>query len=470
VDAEQARPRAEPNLVVDWVMAGLGCWFVAGGYLVAWSQLRPGGTANPLAAWQQVFADSGWILVTGFLAATLARNLSRGMPWQRVLPPGYELSLAGCLLFGMAAVADTYWSLAFGFSSGLEALLTPTHIVEILGGGLMVSGPLRSGLQRGSLGLPAIISGGLVLSTLTFGTLFIDPYVDTWASASRQPVPVTWWVGQNLGLAGLVVQPVLLLGILLFLLLNFRPRPGTFTLIATLNGFMVAIVGVRFDLLPAMVATGVGADLLALALRPARDRPLRLRLFASAVPALYVACYLGALLLAGGSAWSWRLWLGLLLGAPVLGWLLAGLASLGAGGLRTSLAPAAEAHWPRHYETEVSPDQVKEALEQLQDPARLAASPLARLACISRDGREPDAELRSLLTDVIRELAGSRQPRDAEAGQLLLDYYVKRTGSHEVIAERLHLSRPTFYRRLQRGLALVAERIDELSEFAARQG
>jgi len=36
------------------------------------------------------------------------------------------------------------------------------------------------------------------------------------------------------------------------------------------------------------------------------------------------------------------------------------------------------------------------------------------------------------------------------------------------IMERLHLSRPTFYRRLQRGFALVAERLDEMSEFAHR--
>jgi hypothetical protein len=69
---------------------------------------------------------------------------------------------------------------------------------------------------------------------------------------------------------------------------------------------------------------------------------------------------------------------------------------------------------------------------------------------------------------VIAELAVAPGPRDAEAGRLLLDYYVKRVGSHEVIMERLHLSRPTFYRRLQRGFALVAERLDELSEFAQK--
>jgi hypothetical protein len=33
---------------------------------------------------------------------------------------------------------------------------------------------------------------------------------------------------------------------------------------------------------------------------------------------------------------------------------------------------------------------------------------------------------------------------------------------------RLHLTRPTFYRRLQRRFALVAERLDEMSEFAQR--
>jgi transcriptional regulator of acetoin/glycerol metabolism len=86
---------------------------------------------------------------------------------------------------------------------------------------------------------------------------------------------------------------------------------------------------------------------------------------------------------------------------------------------------------------------------------------------VSRGGSAA-SDLRALLVDVISDLAASAAPRDAEAGRLLLDYYVKRVGSHEVIMERLHLSRPTFYRRLQRGFALVAERLDELSEFAQR--
>jgi hypothetical protein len=69
---------------------------------------------------------------------------------------------------------------------------------------------------------------------------------------------------------------------------------------------------------------------------------------------------------------------------------------------------------------------------------------------------------------VVQELVVSPSPRDAEAGRLLLDYYVKKVGSHEVIMERLHLSRPTYYRRLHYGFELVAGRLDKLSEFATR--
>ena len=46
---------------------------------------------------------------------------------------------------------------------------------------------------------------------------------------------------------------------------------------------------------------------------------------------------------------------------------------------------------------------------------------------------------------------------------MLQDYYVKRVGSHEVVMERLYLSRPTYYRRLHHGFQLVAQRLDALS-------
>ena len=123
--------------------------------------------------------------------------------------------------------------------------------------------------------------------------------------------------------------------------------------------------------------------------------------------------------------------------------------------------------WTRDPAGTVRPQLVRAALDDLGTPEALGRSPLGKLAGIAH-GDSTAADLRAALVDVISELAASSQPRDAEAGRLLLDYYVKKVGSHEVIMERLHLSRPTFYRRLQRGFSLVAERLDEMSEFAEK--
>jgi len=125
-----------------------------------------------------------------------------------------------------------------------------------------------------------------------------------------------------------------------------------------------------------------------------------------------------------------------------------------------------EIRWTRDPASTVRPQLVRAALDDLGTPEALGRSPLGGLPGVAQGSGSAAANLRAVLVDVISELAASSQPRDAEAGRLLLDYYVKKVGSHEVIMERLHLSRPTFYRRLQRGFQLVAERIDEMSEFA----
>ncbi len=100
--------------------------------------------------------------------------------------------------------------------------------------------------------------------------------------------------------------------------------------------------------------------------------------------------------------------------------------------------------------------EVKLALEDLYRPASLAESPLVRLRCID----PADAlGLRALLLRLLDDLRRAGSIRDREAAALLGSYYVKRVGSHEIIAERLGLPRTTFYRRLSRGLELLADRI-----------
>ena len=110
-----------------------------------------------------------------------------------------------------------------------------------------------------------------------------------------------------------------------------------------------------------------------------------------------------------------------------------------------------------------TPQAVKQALEDLDHPAALSLNPLAHLPVVTPNATR---ELRGLLVDVVLELADSRSPRDAESGRVLFHYYVKKTGSHELIAERLILTRPTYFRRLNEGYALVAGLLNGVSDFA----
>jgi hypothetical protein len=338
----------------------------------------------------------------------------------------------------------------------------------------MVSGPLRSAARRGeaTASVVTLVSAALLLSVFTFATQFVHPLIDPWSSTDPQLVPaqVDGWVAQNLGVSGILVQATILAGTGLLLNSGFRLRPGSLTLVFTINGLLVTITKTHFHLLPVAVVTGLAGDAWLAWMARRQGRP----------SASLCAVIAGAFALADlidveiehGTSWNLSLWAGVIIAAPMLCWMMGRLLRAGLPGspvaapVQLATLPV-ELRWTRDPQSTIRPQLVRAALDDLGTPEALGRSPLALLPGVSRGGSAA-SDLRALLVDVIGDLTASSAPRDAEAGHLLLDYYVKKVGSHEVIMERLHLSRPTFYRRLQRGFALVAERLDELSEFAQR--
>ena len=191
-------------------------------------------------------------------------------------------------------------------------------------------------------------------------------------------------------------------------------------------------------------------------------RPGQLRAFAFVVPALFAAAFFAVVEFAQGIWWPAHVWTGAVL-VTGLGGLLVSYLAYTPGGRQSPPEPAGvppPAHWP-----ELTGNSIKEAPEALSDRRLLAESALCRLPYLGRDGGDPVAELDDLLRDAAREMSTSSVLRDAQAGHLLVEYYVKRSGTHDQIAERLHLSRPTYYNRLQRGCELLADRLDKLAAF-----
>jgi hypothetical protein len=466
--------------VFDAVVVLLATWFLLSAYVVAWAYVVKPQLVPDVATAGLVAVSASWFALTGLLFFAFGRGLGRGRPWNRALPDGYVGTLAAALVFGAAWIADaSFWAPFVGRDRvGLEALFSPPHLVEVAAAAVMVSGPVRAAARRGEANASPVtlLSVALLLSVLTFATQFAHPLIDTWAANSFQyRVQLSGihlsWVADNLGVASILAQAAILVGTALLLNSAFRLRPGSLILVFAVNGVFVTITKQSYDLLPVAIVTGVAGDAwLAWAKRWPGRRGASLGAVVGG--SFAVLSMLAVALVGGGLAWNLSLSSAVVLAATMLGWLMGRLLS---GGLPAVMeltpkpVPGAplEVHWTRDPESTIRPQLVKAALDDLGTPERLGRSPLALLPGVSRGGSAA-SDLRALLVDVVGELAASAAPRDAEAGRLLLDYYVKKVGSHEVIMERLHLTRPTFYRRLQRGFALVAERLDEMSEFAQR--
>lgn len=99
--------------------------------------------------------------------------------------------------------------------------------------------------------------------------------------------------------------------------------------------------------------------------------------------------------------------------------------------------------------TDPSVEQVKAALEELHEPDRLARSPLVDLACLGSAVTGRAELLRALLGKLVRELAASSSYAERDAARVVTAYYFDRQGSHERVAESLHMTMPTYYRRLR---------------------
>lgn len=157
------------------------------------------------------------------------------------------------------------------------------------------------------------------------GGVRFDWLMATWVSKTPGGMILLY---QSVGLAGFLLQPVVLMGPVLYVLRR-QPLPvGSLTLLLSVNVALMAIIHDKFldtgpvPLIGAAVLTGVLGDALLWGLRPSPDRPLAFRAVAFTVPAVQYLLYFVAVLWWARLAWSVHLWTGAIVIAGGVGWLL----------------------------------------------------------------------------------------------------------------------------------------------------
>ena len=258
---------------------------------------------------EHVFFYSAFLGIAAVIGGATVLNRRAGADWVEAVPDGYGIGVLGVLVFGFGGLGDYMWHSSFGFEQGVEALTSPTHQLLAVGGILFLTSPLRATWRREGSASP-----GELLSTLLSGMLSFSLFGLFASLVNPVASPAVFsTVSRELGVAGFMVFPAVLVAVGILLSRRFDLLPGSLTLVFL--GPAVMGVAVRpgfYQLAGAIVAAGIVADLLIQLLPPRPGRVLSLRLFGLAVPLAFGATYMAIAMVAFEYpiVWSVHIWTG----------------------------------------------------------------------------------------------------------------------------------------------------------------
>jgi hypothetical protein len=311
------RPRARWG--DDLAAVVLGTWVVGGLFLDGWAHLNQPGLETFFSPWHGVFYLG--FLVSSVVLGRLVTRHQRGRFDPALVPVGYGLGLVGVGLFVAGGVADGVWHTMFGVEVGVAALLSPSHLLLLSGGLLMVTSPVRSAWSSPRLParapalalVPALWATTLTTAVVLFFFQYLSAFVTRAPSTAGADGP-QGLLTTIAGVASVLVTNVLLVAPVLLLTRRWRLPFGAVTLLATTGA--AGITSLREfalgALVGAMLAGGLAADLLVAGLRPGPDRPGAFRAVAALVPLALWGAWMGAYAAAYGIGWPPELWAGVL--------------------------------------------------------------------------------------------------------------------------------------------------------------
>lgn len=313
------------SIRLDWMVALLSSWMIGGIHLDAWAH-HQFEIETFFTPWHGVLY-SGFLALAAVLSGVFIWNIQKGRHWRVAMAMGYGLSLLGVAIFFAGGFGDMVWHILFGIEVDIEALLSPTHLMLAIGGALILTGPIRAAWGRTddswkSL-LPPLLSLALLLAVFSFFTSYANPLSDAILAQGQRPTDnEAVFLTQGVGVAGILIQSALMMGVILLAVNRWSLPFGSLTLILTVSTFLTVSVHEDWRLAPVGLLAGLAADLWLVWFQPTALRPGAFRLFAFSVPGSFYMVYFATLAITGGIWWTVHLWTGGIVLAGIVGWLL----------------------------------------------------------------------------------------------------------------------------------------------------
>jgi hypothetical protein len=313
----------------DLVTVVLASLLIGGSLADAWAH-------SNLASELETFFTPWHGLLYGGYAATAAWTVWLGLRrrgeaprwWRDGWPAGYALGALGAAGFLAAGVGDMLWHTVFGVEVSLDAVLSPTHLLLVVAGTLLVTSPLRSWWASGttrsraptglaSLALGSIFGVLLLSHTTAFRSTAATRTYD-FVTGSPSHIEASYGSARYLATTLILLIPVLLV-------LRRRAVLGTAT--AVLGAIFIFQLA-QFNFPATLTLAGIGAtlgafavDVLAVRLDAVRgpDAPLRLPIVGALFGALVWSGHLLGLAIGDGVRWPAELWTGNVVLAAIAG-------------------------------------------------------------------------------------------------------------------------------------------------------
>lgn len=283
-----------------------GLWMTAGLFLDGYfHQNLDGETESFLTPWHAVFY-AGFSASALWVASMSRRRDPIAFDWRlRHLPAGYGGARLGLALFAAGGAGDAAWHAAFGVERGVDALLSPTHLLLFAGLLLILTAPIRAASASAVRTAPWVVAAALTSATALVGFFVNFAWGLGIAVHARTPYDPITEAGESsviAGVASMLVTTAVLFGAARVLVDRHPPRGAALLLF----GVVALLVSAAFDEDIEGVLAAVAAGLALEGCLRARLRPHAT--FAVAGAVLWLS-YLGALAV-DSIDWQPEIWLG----------------------------------------------------------------------------------------------------------------------------------------------------------------